>query len=360
MDSLNFSTSTAGANTADTTKTAKPSTIPTNSTTATSEIESAAEHPESLPAPPDSIVAAPRQSRSKDARSHSRSISSSSVTGSLPTRKSRYSEPGTSEIHAELITFSAQSNHPRSIQNPRSVLPRSRCHSETSESVFSEDSVPEEPDLGDADDLDTPRLQATTSRDSAPLPLLPEPILDANGSISAKIARRPSANSISSSSSTRVFKPLVSSPATDSLSRLRSSSCLMSSNKAPNVPQSQSEAGLSNVTVTTSSGTESGQVSVGNQHNLTTRDSHSQPLDVMKRTQRFDNVNTNPGPGANTNANNATPARSQPSRSRSRVKRRFSGSTANSSHSPSSDRGPPHREKEEGTLSITAESIRQC
>jgi len=40
--------------------------------------------------------------------------------------------------------------------------------------------------------------------------------------------------------------------------------------------------------------------------------------------------------------------RSQPDRSRSRAKRRFSGSTANSSHSPSSDRGPHHTELAEG------------
>jgi hypothetical protein len=103
----------------------------------------------------------------------------------------------------------------------------------------------------------------------------------------------------------------------------------------------QSEAEVSNVTVTTSS-LQAGQSAVGNphQHHLTARDHNSQPLDFTKRAIRHDNMQ------------NATSGlRNQgPDRSRSRAKRRFSGSTATSSHSPSSDRAPHHREREEGKL----------
>ncbi|EGY20812.1 cortical actin cytoskeleton protein asp1 [Verticillium dahliae VdLs.17] len=98
----------------------------------------------------------------------------------------------------------------------------------------------------------------------------------------------------------------------------RSVSGIMSSGKpvAGSVPPNPE---LSNITVMTSS---------TNQH-LAPRET----LDVMKRT---------PAP-----VRTDSTIRSQPTRSRSRAKRRFSGSTAASSHSPSSDRGPYHKEREE-------------
>ncbi|KHN98037.1 inositol pyrophosphate synthase [Metarhizium album ARSEF 1941] len=82
------------------------------------------------------------------------------------------------------------------------------------------------------------------------------------------------------------------------------------------------------------------------QHNVTARDPTSQPLDLMRRNQPTD-----------------TNMRAQPDRSRSRAKRRFSGSTATSTHSQGSDRGA-HREKEEakpapwGTIGICALDIK--
>jgi inositol hexakisphosphate/diphosphoinositol-pentakisphosphate kinase len=97
-------------------------------------------------------------------------------------------------------------------------------------------------------------------------------------------------------------------------------------------PAAQSEATTSNVTVTTSSAApgQSGYAPAGNQHNLTTREPGSQPLDLVRRSQKTE-----------------TNMRPTPDRSRSRATRRFSGSTANSSHSPSSERGLQHREREE-------------
>ncbi|GAO16838.1 hypothetical protein UVI_02053760 [Ustilaginoidea virens] len=101
----------------------------------------------------------------------------------------------------------------------------------------------------------------------------------------------------------------------------------MSSSKAGGIG-TPPEPGLSNVTVTTSS---SNGAMANGQHNLTTRDPHAQPLDLMRRNQRAESN-----------------MRTQPGRSRSRANRRFSGSTSTSTHSQGSDRGP-HRDREEGT-----------
>jgi inositol-hexakisphosphate/diphosphoinositol-pentakisphosphate 1-kinase len=94
-------------------------------------------------------------------------------------------------------------------------------------------------------------------------------------------------------------------------------------------PGQSLEAGVSNISVTTSSNPQAAAA-----HQLTAREQHpANPLDLVKRrvTPRSD-------PSA---------TRSQPARSRSRAKRRFSGSTGASSHSPSSDRGLHGREREE-------------
>jgi inositol-hexakisphosphate/diphosphoinositol-pentakisphosphate 1-kinase len=300
-----------------------------------------------------------RARTSSSTHTHSPSISSGSITGSLPARKSRHSEPGTSDIHAELLNFAAHPASPRS-----AALPRGRCYSSAAvDTLWSEATVvpvaeAQQPplvnfgDVDDDDDPDTPHPRPTASTEPFTGSLLSEPPLAARPSPSGTSSRRPSGNSVASSTTSvrGLFKASRANSTSDSISRLRSAS-LMSSSKAPNPPQAQSEAGLSNVTVTTSSGAQAGQVAAG-AHNLTTRDPHAQPLDLMRRNQRFDNVNTSTGPNANANTNggagNSSNTRTQPDRSRSRVKRRFSGSTANSSHSPSSDRGPPHREKEEG------------
>ncbi|KAF4126644.1 Glutathione synthase/RimK-type ligase, ATP-grasp superfamily [Geosmithia morbida] len=108
----------------------------------------------------------------------------------------------------------------------------------------------------------------------------------------------------------------------------------MSSGKSP--ASTPPEAGVSNAGVTTSPGPQGGQQqTVTGSHALASRDPHAQPLDLMRRNQRSETaVNTAPSTRAQ-----------QPDRSRSRAKRRFSGSTGNSSHSPGSDRGHGHREE---------------
>lgn len=111
---------------------------------------------------------------------------------------------------------------------------------------------------------------------------------------------------------------------------------LMASSKGLDPISGQSEAGVSNITVTTSS-SPNPQTPPGAGPQLTPLATHhTSPLDLVKR-------NPPPPPPPASNA----AARSQTNRDRSRAKRRFSGSTATSSHSQSSERGPQSREKEE-------------
>lgn len=120
--------------------------------------------------------------------------------------------------------------------------------------------------------------------------------------------------------------------------RSLSAQTLMTSGKGLGPASGQSEAGVSNVTVTTSSSPNS-QGQVGNGPQLTPLGTHHTPsLDVVRRS---------PVPAHPPAPTSNPAARSQPNRDRSRTKRRFSGSTATSSHSQSSERGAQSREKED-------------
>ncbi|KAI0399387.1 hypothetical protein F4802DRAFT_40732 [Xylaria palmicola] len=110
----------------------------------------------------------------------------------------------------------------------------------------------------------------------------------------------------------------------------------MASDKGLDPVSGQSETGLSNVTVTTSSGANL-QAPPGNGPQLTPLSPHhANSPDLVKRS-----AVPPPAPALN------GAARSQTNRDRSRAKRRFSGSTATSSHSQSSERGAHPREREE-------------
>jgi hypothetical protein len=273
-------------------------------------------------------IAGTSRSRRQNPAAHARSISSSSVSSSGASRKGRHVEPGTSEIHADSLPFSSQPQSPKPLKSPLHLLPRSRCHSTTSIQSDEADVASQR-----TDDSVTPRVRADSHNEAALYALLPEPALTARSSLSDVQSRRLSGNSVYSLASAR---SAVSHSNVEPSGPPRSVPSLMTSGKTP--PSAQSEPGVSNVTVTTSSSTSSGLHSTG-AHNLAPRDPHAQPLDLMRRNQRSD---------ASTNSN----MRPQPDRSRSRAKRRFSGSTVNSSHSPSSERGHLPREKEEGTLRI--------
>ncbi|KAI1347532.1 histidine phosphatase superfamily-domain-containing protein [Xylaria sp. FL0043] len=113
---------------------------------------------------------------------------------------------------------------------------------------------------------------------------------------------------------------------------------LMTSGKGLGPLPGQSEAGVSNVTVTTSSSPNPQGHAGGGPQLTPLATHHTNPLDVVKRSPVPSHP---PAPTSN------PVARSQTKRDRSRTKRRFSGSTATSSHSQSSERGPQPREKED-------------
>ncbi|KAL7789046.1 histidine phosphatase superfamily domain-containing protein [Trichoderma ceciliae] len=279
---------------------------------------------------------------------HSRSISVSSFTGSVSSKKSRYAEPGSSDIHAERSSFSGSPHSSNPLKGARPTWPYSRRHSAASEALT------EELYLGESQQLffenDTPRMRPNPEV-AANHSTLPEPALTTRSSFSDShsiASKRLSGTSLYSLASARgvIISPSQPSQGSEQGAPPRSVPSLMSSGRGPT--SAQPEATLSNVTVTTSSGSQSGHGSP-NSHSLAARDSQPPHLDLVKRNQRSE----------------TTAMRSSaPDRSRSRAKRRFSGSTAYSSQSPSSERGPHYREKEEakpaplGVIGICALDIK--
>lgn len=268
---------------------------------------------------------------------------SCTLANPIANRKSRCAEPGTSEIHAHRASFSIPPHSPNTLTSPRPLLPRNRResgHSGTSD-AWSEDSVVGDSQLPPAEDLHSlrNRLTATASNESALYTVLPEPSSVGKSSVSAVSdpqTRRLSGNSIYSLASARgVITPSTSAHGSELGAPPRSVPTLLPTGKG--LITSQSEAELSAITVTTSSNAQLGQLGSG-QHHLAPRDNHPQPLDLIRRNQRTETMQ------------NSTTNLRTVDRSRSRAKRRFSGSTVTSSHSPSSDRAIHHREREEGVL----------
>lgn len=235
---------------------------------------------------------------------------------------------------------------PMPVKSPRSSFPSTRRESNTSESAWSEGHRPFHENLrnvsgassmlaDDSDDVavddheNTPRLGPTTTahhiirNHSGSIDRLPEPALTTRSSFSDEglSAKRLSVSSVYSLASARG----IPSPASPEGGISRSvSGVIMASNKGLGPSPGHSESGLSNVTVTTSSASSQAPAS-STSHQLAPREStHPNPLDAVRRNP------TKPDPNARPQA---------PTRSRSRAKRRFSGSTVTSSHSPSSERG---------------------
>ncbi|KAH8735836.1 histidine phosphatase superfamily-domain-containing protein [Ilyonectria robusta] len=278
--------------------------------------------------PPTSVSFPQPQTRLSRRPSQSSSLP---LANSFATRKGRSVEPGTSDIHARRTSCSIPPPSSTSLRSPRSVLTRTRGES-TASDAWSEDLAlaDSQQALGNDPHLHN-RLSATTDNFHT---VLPEPLPNSKSSSSDPQTNRLSGNSLYSLASARgVITPSSSGHGSEFGTPPRSVTGFMPPSKS--IGQSQSEAGISNVTVTTSSTAHSNQPG-GGYHHLAPRDSHSQSLDLRRRSHRAETMQ------------NSTPnLRSQPDRSRSRAKRRFSGSTATSSHSPSSDRGPHHREKED-------------
>ncbi|KAH8681575.1 histidine phosphatase superfamily-domain-containing protein [Xylariales sp. PMI_506] len=265
---------------------------------------------------------------------------SSGATASVASRKSRHAEPlGTFEVPVEPASFSIPSPQPLT-QPSRLSFSQSRRDSNQLEAWSEDLRQAKAQTLAVVNHETTPKLSPATggggieparmstgsggaagdgTSTHLPDPALPDSIEN----------KRLSTSSIYSLISNRIPSSAASANGSDG-GFSRSVSGVMASNKGLGLSPGQSEAGLSNVTVTTSS---SSQAQVGAAPQLTPRETPAPtPLDVVKR-----------------NPNSRDPgARAQPTRSRSRAKRRFSGSTAASSHSQSSERGPFHgKEREE-------------
>ncbi|KAL7627456.1 inositol hexakisphosphate and diphosphoinositol-pentakisphosphate kinase [Parahypoxylon ruwenzoriense] len=275
-------------------------------------------------------------------QSHIRSSSSvaSSITSSIASGKGRHAEPvGTTDAPVEPASLSMPPPA-RPLKPPHlpSSPPYSPCEPSSSSELWNEGHhfpsaaaaapPPTSTSTTTVADGNDDNEVAIDEVDSTPKLSPGHPFQDAKN----EAGKRISISSIFSLASSRgVPSSTPSTNGSDSGGAQRSVSSIMASGKGVGLSTGQSEAGVSNVTVTTSSNSNAQNPVDGPQ--LAPRDNHhANPLDLVKR---------NPAPTSN-------PApRPQVTRSRSRAKRRFSGSTANSSHSPSSERGPQAREKEE-------------
>lgn len=273
--------------------------------------------------------------------SHSRTRSPSSVASSIASSitsgKSRHAEPlGTADVSVEPASLSmpplARSSKPPHL--PPSHRTRESFGSNSwNEDFHTSTTTTDEVAIDDIEN--TPKQQPGHSVTDTNSPYqLPEPAVNLPSSSSEReVGKRISVSSVFSLASSRgVASSAPSTNGSDGGGGIqRPVSGIMASGKGLGPSPGQSESGVSNITVTTSSNSNNPNPVNGPQ--LTPRETHhTNPLDLVKR---------NPAPTPN-------PApRPQVTRSRSRAKRRLSGSTANSSQSPSSERGPHVKEKEE-------------
>ncbi|KAK4151099.1 histidine phosphatase superfamily-domain-containing protein [Chaetomidium leptoderma] len=306
------------------------------------------------PGSPTSSVSPPRKSieaspvvtaaaAAAAAGGHFRNISSSSA---LSTHKSKQVEPSTTEAHAERADLSMPPPPLPARDEPTEMTAgEEEGGSRLTTSPFSLRDFGIE--AADPDDPDTPRLQAGAGSEPAQYRGLPDPALhSARSSISeAPVSNRMSISSLYSLASVRgVPSSAASANGSDNGSITRVVSGIMTSGGgSKNFAVAQPESGVSSMTVTTGS-----QASQG-AHQLAPRESHAQHLsDMVKKPQQGQQGQQGQPPQQQQTGTSPTP-RPQLNRSRSRAKRRFSGSTAASSHhSPSGDRTMPRRpEKEE-------------
>ncbi|KAI2624144.1 histidine phosphatase superfamily-domain-containing protein [Hypoxylon sp. NC1633] len=275
-------------------------------------------------------------------RTRSPSSVSSSITGSIASGKSRHVDPvGTTDVSVEPASLSMPPPAKPLKLSHLPPSPYSRRESSSASDLWTDvfrhtTSTPTVDDEAVEDIDNTPKLVPgyfpKNAGTSSPYQL-PQPAVNPPSSSSdLEAAKRISVTSVFSLASSRgVSSSAPSLNGSDSGAAQRSVSGMMASGKGLGPSPGQSESSVSNVTVTTSSNSNGQNPVAGPQ--LTPREAlQPNPLDLVKR---------NPAPTSN------PASRPQVTRSRSRAKRRLSGSTATSSHSPSSDRGPHGREKEE-------------
>ena len=328
--------------------------------------------------PPDNTVSTASRSRTVRSASHSRNLSSSSHASSISafSLKSRHAEPDITQTHADRASLSVPPpvSHPqmqaRGLKAHRSSLSQTRRESFTNPITEDNTNEPPQPAKGrnvvhssnqssrrdfavqssgigadhDPDPSISPALMSGSLPESSQSLHLSVSLPDSGhtsgrSSLSdADASKRVSVGSVYSLASARGV-PIpgsdASSPSASGASR--SVSGLMASSSGTKGPGSSPllEPDVSNVTVTTGS-----QGAAGG-HHLAPRDAHS----YAQHPNETPNKRTPAAPPRSDPTANPRPP--QPTRSRSRAKRRFSNSTAASSHSPSSDRAFHRGEREE-------------
>ncbi|EDN93522.1 hypothetical protein SS1G_09389 [Sclerotinia sclerotiorum 1980 UF-70] len=268
------------------------------------------------------------------ARTNSYSLSAAIGNGILASlgRKGRHAEP---LIHTELNSERASISMPPPTTRPLSKSRTSSTYSQRPPAAL--EVLKEATNLAGAgtshqdfavEESDPLKTNSTMADDnkSTPVPL-PDPALRPQASVTEVDGKRMSVSSMYSLTSARaggVISSAASATGSDNGGSTRATTASASSSKGPGISQAET----SNVSVTTSSG----GPSAPNGHQLTARESPAQAAELAKRNSVA--------------RGEAQPRPQPPQRSRSRAKRRFSGSTGASSHSPSSERGL-HLKKED-------------
>ncbi|KAJ4389899.1 inositol hexakisphosphate and diphosphoinositol-pentakisphosphate kinase [Gnomoniopsis smithogilvyi] len=267
-------------------------------------------------------------SHTQEGPAPSRASSISSLRSNSLAQKSKHSEAGITEVHADQASLSMPPPQSRPVRTLRALSQTNRDSNnyktvnEDAASIRSgaieTGSFRSNISLKDAaaandstEDFDTPRLVPGAWSDRVEEQTLPDPAMPSSRSSMSEDNKRMSISSIYSLASARGIPSSAASANgsdTGSAGTPRSVSGLMASS----APKQGSAGG-----------------------NLAPREHHHLP-DMLKRNT---GQAPRPDPPGST--------RGQPNRDRSRAKRRLSGSTAASSHSPSSDRTLHHKEKDE-------------
>ncbi|KAK2629537.1 hypothetical protein QTJ16_000357 [Diplocarpon rosae] len=271
-------------------------------------------------------------------RTASHSLSSAAGLQHLTSRKGRHADTATTDTHSDRASISM----PPPGCRPSLEIPRTS--STYSQQVPVVDLVQNlhtgrrtSRDDFAIEDSDTPKFSPSIMADESTISQLPDTTLRQRPSIPEIDGKRMSVSSLYSLSSTRAGAGPSSAPsATGSEPGNVIGTRTPSGALSPTAKASQAETGTSNVSVTTSSNQFGSLGHTG--HQLTPRETPHNATEIAKRNaaQR--------GEGA--------PRSQPPARSRSRAKRRFSGSTGASSHSPSSERGIHPKKDEEKSSPI--------
>ncbi|TGO25805.1 hypothetical protein BPAE_0072g00250 [Botrytis paeoniae] len=278
------------------------------------------------------------------------SLSLSSGSGILASlsRKGRHAEP---LIHTELNSERASISMP---PPPTRTLSKSRTSSTysqrspaalavleeslslegtgTSHQDFAvEESEPLKTNLPMSEDKNL-KTNSTMADDNKNVPVpLPEPTLRPRASVTEMDGKRMSVSSMYSLASARaggVISSAASATGSENGGSTRTTTASVSASVSSVKGLGVSPPETSNISVTTTSG----GPNAPNGHQLTAREPPAQAAEIAKRNSVA--------------RGEAQPRPQPPQRSRSRAKRRFSGSTGASSHSPSSERGL-HLKKED-------------